>query len=67
MPKHDPHPDRGQKPQQSPLDYGFWHLGNFAHDYRELFGQSPSDTLVLAQAGRNRRKYQPPVFSTAIA
>jgi AraC family transcriptional regulator, ethanolamine operon transcriptional activator len=32
------------------LAHGFWHLGNFAHDYRELFGQSPSDTLARARA-----------------
>ena len=31
------------------LAHGFWHLGNFAHDYRELFGQSPSDTLAQAR------------------
>ncbi len=26
--------------------WGFWHLGQFAADYRELFGQRPSDTLA---------------------
>jgi AraC family ethanolamine operon transcriptional activator len=24
---------------------GFWHFGHFAHDYRALFGECPSDTL----------------------
>ena len=28
------------------LAHGFWHLGLFAHDYRETFGGMPSDTLV---------------------
>lgn len=26
-------------------DYGFWHMGHFAKDYRRMFGESPSDTL----------------------
>ena len=35
--------------------FGFWHLGQFAHDYRRKFGERPSETLaksgklVLAQ------------------
>ncbi|WP_380069973.1 helix-turn-helix domain-containing protein [Dankookia sp. GCM10030260] len=32
------------------LAHGFWHLGNFAHDYREQFGESPSETLAFAGA-----------------
>ena len=28
------------------LSYGFWHLGQFAHDYRALYGESPSETLA---------------------
>jgi AraC-like DNA-binding protein len=30
------------------LSHGFWHLGQFAHDYRALFGESPSETLIRA-------------------
>jgi AraC family transcriptional regulator, ethanolamine operon transcriptional activator len=30
------------------LHRGFFHLGRFAHDYREMFGESPSDTLRRA-------------------
>jgi len=32
--------------------YGFWHMGHFSHDYRQMFGESPSDTL-------NRNALQP--------
>jgi len=31
------------------LGHGFWHLGQFAHDYRAIFGETPSDTLVRAR------------------
>jgi AraC-like DNA-binding protein len=31
------------------LSNGFWHLGQFAHDYRALFGEAPSETLARAQ------------------
>lgn len=26
-------------------DFGFWHFGHFAHDYRAMFGELPSDTF----------------------
>lgn len=26
-------------------DWGFWHMGHFAMNYRKMFGESPSDTL----------------------
>lgn len=31
------------------LAHGFWHLGQFAHDYRETFGEMPSETLARAR------------------
>ena len=30
------------------LSHGFWHLGQFAQDYRETFGETPSETLARA-------------------
>ena len=26
--------------------WGFWHMGQFAKDYRKLFGELPSETLA---------------------
>ena len=31
------------------LDHGFWHLGRFAHEYQNLFGEQPSETLSRAE------------------
>lgn len=48
------------------LDWGFWHLGQFAADYRQMFGELPSQTFqkdrkfVSAEADHYReisRKY----------
>lgn len=37
-------PERGLVKRLA-LDWGFWHLGHFAADYRTLFGESPSRTV----------------------
>ena len=26
-------------------EWGFWHMGQFAKDYRRMFGELPSETL----------------------
>lgn len=31
------------------LSHGFWHLGQFAHDYRAVFVETPSETLARAR------------------
>ena len=32
------------------LSHGFWHLGQFAHDYQDLYGELPSETLARVRA-----------------
>ena len=32
------------------LSHGFWHLGQFAHDYRNTFGETPSETLIRTRS-----------------
>ena len=32
--------------------WGFWHLSHFATDYRNLFGELPSNTLARSRVGR---------------
>lgn len=31
--------------QEAAARWGFWHLSQFAHDYKKLFGELPSDTI----------------------
>lgn len=31
------------------LSHGFWHLGYFAQDYQEMFGELPSHTVAMAR------------------
>jgi AraC family transcriptional regulator, ethanolamine operon transcriptional activator len=33
------------------LSHGFWHLGQFARDYRDLYGETPSGTLARTRPG----------------
>jgi AraC family transcriptional regulator, ethanolamine operon transcriptional activator len=33
------------------LAHGFWHLGHFAQDYRDMFGELPSRTVAEARGG----------------
>ena len=33
------------------LAHGFWHLGQFAAEYRAMYGESPSETLARARGG----------------
>ncbi|MGG5822126.1 helix-turn-helix domain-containing protein [Falsiroseomonas sp. HW251] len=35
------------------LSHGFWHLGQFSHDYREHFGETPSETLFAAASNEH--------------
>lgn len=35
----------GHTVTQISAEWGFWHAGQFAKDYKQLFGESPSDTL----------------------
>jgi AraC family transcriptional regulator, ethanolamine operon transcriptional activator len=35
---------------QTANDWGFWHMGQFARDYRQQFGELPSETLAFSCA-----------------
>lgn len=33
------------------MDWGFWHMGHFTKDYRAMFRQTPSQTLLAGRGG----------------
>jgi AraC family ethanolamine operon transcriptional activator len=35
--------------------WGFWHMGQFARDYKEMFGELPSDTLLRKYPSKGRQ------------
>jgi AraC family transcriptional regulator, ethanolamine operon transcriptional activator len=48
------------------LSHGFWHPGQFSHDYRETFGEMLSDTLAQTRgcalrAAEVRRAIEGPI------
>jgi AraC family ethanolamine operon transcriptional activator len=32
--------------KETAMQWGFWHMGHFSKNYRQLFGESPVETLV---------------------
>ena len=42
-------PDSRMTVQNVAINWGFWHLSRFSAEYRQLFGELPSDTLRLAR------------------
>jgi AraC family ethanolamine operon transcriptional activator len=50
------------------LSHGFWHLSQFAKDYRALFGETPSDTLARARGqGSGNDVDEAPALALALA
>lgn len=41
------------------MEWGFWHLGEFAASYRRLFGETPSETLRLSASRKPLRAVLP--------
>ncbi len=53
------HQLEASKPHQTTVtdiasQWGFWHMGQFAQDYRKLFGECPSETLRHCQRNLER-------------
>jgi AraC family ethanolamine operon transcriptional activator len=36
-------------------NWGFWHPGQFAKDYKQLFGENPSETVKRTQQDHHRQ------------
>jgi AraC family ethanolamine operon transcriptional activator len=47
------HADPGSRVADAANRWGFWHMGQFARDYQNLFGTRPKDDL-MAEAFRSR-------------
>lgn len=45
--------------------WGFWHMGHFAHDYRALFAETPSQTMRRAGAKMNVMAETPDSFAAS--
>ena len=46
------HPTKGLQVKDVVAKWGFWHLSRFSAEYRELFGELPSETLRRAGAAQ---------------
>jgi len=47
--------DRPRPISEVAAHWGFWHMGQFAKDYRRQFGELPSETLRKTRPGRSSR------------
>jgi AraC family transcriptional regulator, ethanolamine operon transcriptional activator len=47
------HPHERDAVTRAATDFGFWHLSRFAGHYRELFGESPRETVARARFERS--------------
>ena len=45
------------------LDHGFWHMGQFALDYRVLYGETPTETLARRGPGGAARASGPGILT----
>ncbi len=46
------HPPGSLSIQDAAAAWGFWHMGQFAHDYKTMFNELPSETLAKAFTSR---------------
>jgi AraC-like DNA-binding protein len=48
----------GKTISQIANSWGYWHMGQFASDYKKLFGELPSETLSLVKKNMEDRFYE---------